>query len=72
MPKYVVVSRGVTSAVGELEAGGSGMAGMDRRTRLSYLGCGDGPHGTEGGAGMAVAGRHWDGVGLKRKIRAAG
>lgn len=45
---------------------------MDRRPRLSYRGCGDGPHGAEGGAGMADVSRHWGGAGLGRKIRAAG
>ena len=43
---------------------------MDRRTQLSYTGCGDGSRRTNGGAG--VASRRWDGAGLERKVRAAG
>lgn len=74
VPMYVVVSRGAASAVGELACVGSGTvaSGMDRWTRLSYPGCGDEPHGIEGGAGMTGLSRHWDGAGLERKIRAAG
>lgn len=74
LPKDVVVSRGTASAVGELVDGGSEnvFPGMDRWTRLSYGGCGDEPHGTEGGTGMTESRRHWDGAALERKIRAAG
>ena len=60
--------------MGELAARGctTGSPGMDRRTRLSYMGCGAEPHGAGGGPDVAEPSRHWDGAGLERKIRAAG